>query len=118
MRNILKSSQTCVGNFPCFSDSREHASKNFQTQALVIFQPMRPALDDTYPVSQTFHEAERHFVLRFAEGGNAVPMTSDHIGKFLVGLQPLPLERGAPIFEKAAGMRDQSVTPQLPEGFL
>jgi hypothetical protein len=36
-------------------------------------------------------EVERDVVLQPAIGGDAVPITINHLGKLLIGLEPLPL---------------------------
>jgi hypothetical protein len=58
-------------------------------------------LDHADLVVEPLDERERDLVLRPAVGGNAVPMTIDHLGKFLVGLDPLPSEVRAPVLEEA-----------------
>lgn len=45
-------------------------------------------------------------------------MTRDHLGEFLIGLEPLPLEAGAPVVEEAPGPAFAFVTPQLAERLL
>jgi hypothetical protein len=45
-------------------------------------------------------------------------MALDHIGKLLVGLQPLPFEAGAPILEELPRPCLAVVIPQLPEALL
>jgi hypothetical protein len=40
-------------------------------------------------------------------------MTIDHLGKFLVGLQALPLERGTPVVEEASGPGFALIAPEL-----
>ena len=45
-------------------------------------------------------------------------MTLDHVGELLVGLEPLPLERGAPVVEEAPRPALALVAPQLAEGLL
>src|SRR6266704_19209 len=63
-------------------------------------------------------EAQRDFVLRFAVGGDAIPMAIDHGGELLVGLQSLPLERRAPVLEKAPRPALVLVAPELAKGLL
>jgi len=46
-------------------------------------------------VVEALDKAERDLVLRFAVGGNPVPMAVNHLGELLVRLEALPLERVA-----------------------
>ena len=42
----------------------------------------------------------RELAVRFV-GGDAIPMTINHLGKLLIGLEPLPLEACPPVLEEA-----------------
>ena len=75
-------------------------------------------MDHANLVVQTFYESQRHFILRLAIGGDAVPVTVDHRGELLVGLEALPLERGAPVLKEAPSPTLPLVVPQLPELLL
>jgi len=46
------------------------------------------------------------------------PMTINHLGELLVGLEPPPLERGAPILEEAPCPTLILVPPELTERLL
>src|SRR6202171_6033233 len=48
----------------------------------------------------------------------ATQMWSDHRGKFLVWLEPLPLEARAPVLEEAPCPAFALIAPQLAEAFL
>src|SRR5208282_2079167 len=76
------------------------------------------ALEDADLVVEAFDKAERDLVLRLAVGGDAVPMTVDHLGELLVGLEPLPFQAGAPVLEEAPRPSLPLVVPELSEGFL
>src|SRR5665647_480054 len=64
------------------SNLGQHAGENFQPQVRLVAQSVRAALDDADLVVQSFHKAERYLVLRFAVGGDSVPMPIDHRGEF------------------------------------
>jgi hypothetical protein len=83
------------------SEHWQHASEYFEPQVFLVAQAVGTSLDDTDFVVEPLDEAQRDFVLRFAVCGDAIPMAIDHVGEFLVGLQSLPLERHAPVLEKA-----------------
>jgi hypothetical protein len=83
------------------SEHRQHAGKDFETKVLFIAYSVRASLDDADLVVEPFDEAERDLVLRFAVGGDTVPVAIDHVCELLVGLQSLPLERRAPVLEEA-----------------
>ncbi len=83
----------------------------------LVAQAIRSSLDDANLVVESFDEAQRDFVLRSAIGGDAIPMTLDHLGKFLVRLQPLPSQAGTPLIEEASGPF-ALVAPELSEGLF
>jgi hypothetical protein len=45
-------------------------------------------------------------------------MTIDHLGELLVGLEPLPLETGAPVLEEPPGPTLAFIAPQLAKALL
>src|SRR5258708_40271814 len=69
----------------------QHAGQDFEPQILFVAQAVGASLDHTDLVVEPLDEAERDLVLQPAVGGDAVPMTIDHLGEFLVRLEPLPL---------------------------
>jgi hypothetical protein len=77
------------------SEFRQHAGQDLQAQIFFVAQSVGPTLDDADLVVEAFDEAERDLVLRLAVGGDAVPMSIDHLGEFLVGFQALPLSRSS-----------------------
>src|SRR5258708_30175771 len=81
------------------SERWQHAGEDFGRKVLFIEQPVCSLLDDADFAVEPLDEAQRDFVLRFAVGGDAIPMTVNHVGELFVGLQSLPLERCAPVFE-------------------
>ena len=100
------------------SEHRQHAGEDFQTEVLFVAQPVCSSLDDADFVVEPFDEAQRDFVLRFAVSGDAIPVTINHVGELLVGLQSLPLERCAPVFEEAPRPALVLVAPELAKGLL
>ena len=83
------------------SDGRQHAGEDLQAQVLLVAQTISAPLDDPNLVVETLHESQRHFVLRLAEGRNAIPVRFDHADKLLVGFEPLPFQGGFPVLEEA-----------------
>src|SRR3990172_2329139 len=81
-------------------------------------RPVGAALDHADLVVQALDEAECDLVLRLAVGGDAVPVALDHLRELLEGLEPLPLERGAPVLEEAPRPGLALIAPELTEGFL
>src|SRR3974377_77366 len=73
----------------------QHAGEDFESQILFVAQAVGAALDDSDLVVEPLDEAERDFVFEPAVGGDAVPMTIDHRGKLLIGLEPLAPGRTA-----------------------
>ncbi len=73
-----------------FLDLRKHAGKDLEAQVLLIAlaQTIGTALKDADFVVETLDEAEGDFVVGTAIRGNAVPVTVDHLGELLVGLEP------------------------------
>src|ERR1700730_14336645 len=86
-------------------------------KVLFIAYSVRASLDDADLVVEPFDEAERDLVLRFAVGGDTVPVAIDHVCELLVGLQSLPLERRAPVLEEAPRPALVLVAPEA-EGLL
>ena len=89
-----------VGKFACQSHFRKHGREDFQPQVFFVTQAIRSSLDDANLVVESLDEAERDLVLGSAIGGDAIPMTLDHLGELLVGLETLPLQAGLPILEE------------------
>ena len=87
---LFGSSANRVEGFAGFLDLRKHAGKDLEAQVLLIAQTIGTALKDADFVVETLDEAEGDFVLGTAISGDAVPVTIDHRGELLVGLEPLP----------------------------
>src|ERR1700730_9915963 len=81
-------------------------------------QSVGAALDNTDLVVQAFHEAKGDLVLRFAVGGDTVPVALNHRGELLEGLQTLPLQLRTPALEEFPRPSLGVVVPQLTERFL
>src|SRR5260370_33976165 len=81
-------------------------------------RPYATSLDDADFVVEPFDEAQQDFVLRFAVGGDSIPMAINHVGELLVGLQSLLLERRAPVLEKAPRPAFVLVAPELAKGLI
>jgi len=74
---------------------------------------IRTTLYDSGLVVQPLDKTEGYFVLRFAKGYDAVPVTFDRLGKLLKGLEPLPFERRLPVVELLSGPGLGLVPPEL-----
>ena len=61
---------------------------------------------------------ERNLVLGLAIGSDPLPMALDHRGKAFERLEPLPIERRAPVLEESPGPGFVVVAPELTEGLL
>src|ERR1700680_3610384 len=94
-------------------EHRQSAGQDLEAKIFFVAQSIGAALDHSDLVVEPFDEAKRYFVFRFAVCGDAVPMTVDHVGELLIGLQPLPLERGAPVLEEAPRPPLTLIAPQL-----
>src|ERR1019366_2216348 len=94
------------------------ACQDFEPQVLLVAQTVGASLDHADLVVEPLDEAERDLVLQPAVGRDAVPMTIDHLGEFLVGLEPLPLEACAPVLEEPPGPALVLVAPQLAEALF
>ncbi len=81
-------------------------------------QTVGGALDDGELVVEAFDEAEGDLVLWSAVGGNAVPMTIDHLGQLFEVLETLPLEARPPVVEEISRLDLAREFPQLTEGLL
>src|SRR4030095_13914240 len=57
-------------------------------------------------------------ILRLAVRCNAIPVTLNHLGKLLVGLETLPFERITPVVKEPSGPALRLVVPKLPKGLL
>src|ERR1700757_3268272 len=82
-------------------ERRQHAGEDFQAQILFVAQTVGAALDHPDFVVEAFNKTERDLVLRPTVGRDAVPMTVNHLGEFLVRFEPLPLEADPPVLEEA-----------------
>src|SRR5260370_42092117 len=100
------------------SQLRQHGSKNLESQILFVSKAISPSLDDTNLVVQSFYKSQRHFDFRSAVNGNAIPMTLDHLGKFLVGPKPLPFERHLPVLQEPYCPALAHIRPQLTKRLL
>src|SRR6516162_11222127 len=97
---------------------RQHAGEDLEPQIVLVAQAVSTALDHPDFVVEPLDEAERDLVLRLAIRRDAVPVTVDHGGELLVGLQPLPLEAPTPVLEEAPCPALALVAPQLTEALL
>ena len=102
----------------CILELGQHASEDFQSQVLLVAQPICASLDDPDFVVASFHESERDLVLGLAVGSAPVPMTIDHGGELLVRCKPLPFERCSPVLEEPLRPTFALVAPELSEGLL
>ena len=75
----------------------QHAGENLQSQVLFVVQSVCSTLDDADLVVQSFHASEGDLVLWPTIGGDSVPMPIDHLGKFLIGFEALPLQTRPPV---------------------
>jgi hypothetical protein len=100
------------------SDVRPHAGWDFEPKILFIAQTAGSTLEDSDFGVETLHKTQRHFVPGLAVSRDPVPMTVNHAGKFLLGLQTLPFERLLPVLKEAPRPRLALAVPQLTEGFL
>jgi hypothetical protein len=82
------------------SKLRQHARENLQSKVFFVAQSVGAALKHTDFVVQSLDEAERDFVVRFAVGGDAIPVSLDHVSEVLVGFQTLPFELRPPVLEE------------------
>src|SRR2546427_5094677 len=101
-----------------FSQLRQHRSQYLKAQIFFVSKAVSTPLDDANLIVEPFDESQRHFVLRSAVSGNPIPMTLDHLGKFLIGLKPLPFERRLPVLKEAPCPTFALVAPQLTKGLL
>ena len=101
-----------------FSQLWQHRSKSFEPHIFFVSKAIGTPLDDTNLVVESLDKSQRHFVLRPAVSGNAIPMTLDHLCKFFIGSKPLPFERRLPVLKKAPGPTFALIAPQLTERFL
>jgi len=100
------------------SELRQHAREDLQAQVLLIPQAVGSSLKDTDLVVEAFNKAERDLVLWLAVSSDPRPVLVNHLGKLLVRLEPLPLERVAPLLEEAACPALGLVIPELTERLL
>src|SRR5215813_12187196 len=100
------------------SQLRQHRSKNFQSQIFFVSKAVSPSLDDTNFVVQSLDKSQRHFVLRSAVSRNTLPMTLNHLGKFLKRSEPLPFECCLPVLKEAPRPPFALIAPQLAKGLF
>src|SRR5689334_22812667 len=100
------------------SQFRQHRSKDFQSQIFFVPKAIGTPLDDTNLVVESLDESQRDFVFGSAVSGHAIPMTFNHLGKFLIGSKPLPFERRLPVLKETPGPAFALVAPQLTERLL
>ena len=96
----------------------KHARQNLQAQVFLVSQSVGTPLQNPNLVVQSFHKAQRHFILRLAIGSDAVPVANDHQGEVLVGSQTLPLQGCSPVLHESSGPAFLLIVPQLAERFL
>ena len=85
---------------------------------LLVAQAVSPTLHDPDLVVEGLDEAECDLVLGLAVGRDPVPVSVEHRREAFEGLEPLPLERGAPVLEEPPRPALARVAPQLPERLL
>src|ERR1043166_294714 len=100
------------------SQLRQHRSKNFQSQIFFVSKAVSSSLDDTNFVVQSFDKSQRHFVFRSTVSRNPLPMTLNHLGKFLIRSEPLPFECCLPVLKEASRPPFALVAPQLAKGLF
>src|SRR5690242_13913831 len=96
----------------------QHAGENLEPQILFVAQAVGAALDHPDLIVEPLDKAERDLVLRLAVGGDPVPVTIDHFGELLIGLEPLPLEALSPVLKETPRPALTLVTPQLAKTLL
>ena len=79
----------------------QHAGENLEAEIFFVAQPVGSSLKDADFIVEAFDEAERDLVLRFAVGGDAVPVAIDQVGEAPIGSEALPFEAGSPVVEEA-----------------
>lgn len=97
---------------------RKCACEDLEVEVVFVSQSVAPSLNHANLVVEPFDKAERHFVLWLAVGRDPFPMPLDQRGEFLERLQPLPLERGAPLLKELAGPGLAAILPELAELLL
>ena len=101
--------------FEVFLQFRQARGQDFQLEIFLVAQAVRSTLNDANFVVEAFDEAEGDFVARVAVGGDAVPVSLNHLGKRLVGLQALPTKLRLPIVKKLSRPGFGSIRPKLIE---
>src|SRR5262249_1926557 len=97
---------------------RQHTGEHFEPQIFFVAQAVGAALDHPDLIVEPLDKAERDLVLRLAVGGDPVPVTIDHFGELLIGLEPLPLEALSPVLKETPRPALTLVTPQLAKTLL
>src|SRR5450432_1641604 len=92
-------------------DLGQHAGEDFEPQVLFVPDAVCPPLEHADLVVQTFHKTQRDFVLRFAVGGDPLPVALDHASELLIRRQPLPLQRGLPVLKELSRPALRLVVP-------
>jgi len=100
------------------SNLREHAGQDLQPQILLIAQPVGSSLQNPNLVVQSFHEAQRHLVVKLTVGCDSVPVANNHQSEVFVRSEPLPLQSGSPVLHESSRLTFFLVVPQLMERFL
>ncbi len=75
-------------------------------------------MNDPNLIVQTLDKAQRDFILREDEGGDPVPMALNHLSKFLIRIEPLPLQGRSPVVKELLSLALFFIFPKLAEGFL
>lgn len=83
-----------------FSQGRQHTGEYLQAQIFFVAQPVGTSLKDPDLVVQALDETKSDLVHWLTVGGNAIPMSVDHLSKLLVRFQPLLLQARPPILEE------------------
>ena len=100
------------------SKLRQHAGQDLQSKVLFVAKSVGATLKHADFIIQTFDEAERDLILRLAVGGDAIPVSLDHVSEVLVGFQALPFELRPPVLEELPGPCFAVVIPKLAKGLL
>jgi hypothetical protein len=101
-----------------FSQFWQHAGEDFQSQVFLIAEAIGAPLDRTNLVVEALDKPQGDLVLGLTVGHDAVPMSLDHAGEPLEGLQALPAQGRAPVVEEAPRPAWAPVVPELIEGLL
>lgn len=100
------------------SDLRKPGGEELQAQILFVAQSVGSSLKDPDLIVHVFNGPKGDLVFRVAIGGNPFPMALNHLRKFFVRLQALPLPGRAPVLKEAACPAFLLIVPQLAERLL